>query len=78
MPIAATSSVLRRPTQKARPKVDVLGGIVDQRLADVEAGGVVPEAEAGGDVGAREILRRIIGGAVAERGDDDDERRLQR
>ena len=34
--------------------------IGDQRLADVEAGGVVPEAEAGGDLGAREILARVV------------------
>ena len=33
--------------------------IGDQRLADVEAGGVVPEAKAGGDVGARQVLRGV-------------------
>ena len=32
--------------------------IGDQRLADVEAGGLVPEAEAGGDVGALRDCRR--------------------
>ena len=37
--------------------------IGDQRLADVEAGRIVPEAEAGGDVGAREVMRRVDEGA---------------
>ena len=43
--------------------------IRDQRLADIEAGGVVPEAEAGSDVGAREILRHVEDGAVGKAGD---------
>ena len=54
------------------------GGIADQRLADVEAGGIVPEAEAGGDMRARQILRRIEDGAVRQRGDENDEADLNR
>jgi hypothetical protein len=57
MPRPATSSVLQRPTQK------------DQRLADVEAGSLVPKAEAGRDVRALEVYNRVTGGAVHEQND---------
>ena len=43
--------------------------IFDQRLADVEAGGLVPEAEAGGDLRPCEIVDRVAGGAVDEEAD---------
>ena len=46
--------------------------IGDQRLADIEAGGVVPEAEAGSDVGAGQILHRVEDRPVGETGDDDE------
>src|SRR4029077_1120730 len=52
--------------------------IGNQRLADVEAGGVVPEAEAGGDVSAREIVRRVVRGRVDEAADQNDEADLDR
>ena len=67
-----------KPTQNARPNVDVLDEYVDQRLADVEAGGIVPEAEAMGDIGVRQVLRGVVGGGDGETDDDDDQRRLQR
>ena len=43
--------------------------IVDQRLADVEAGGVVPEAEAGGDLGARQIVGGVVDRAPGQEHD---------
>ena len=42
----------------------------DQRLADVEAGGGVPEAEAGGDVGAVEMIDGVADRAVDQEGND--------
>ena len=35
------------------------GAVVDQVLADIEAGGVVPEAETRGDLGARQVFDRV-------------------
>ena len=43
--------------------------ILDQRLADIEAGGVVPESESGRDVRAREIFDRVAGCAIDQKGD---------
>ena len=45
----------------------------DQRLADVEAGRVVEEAEAGGDLGPLQVLDGVRRGHVEQEDDDDDE-----
>jgi hypothetical protein len=39
--------------------------IVDQRLADIEAGGVVPKAEARRDVSIRQILRYVVNRGIS-------------
>ena len=90
MPIVKPSTVARtmpmRGDQKRVEKADPegtaecrgTGGIVDQRLADVEAGGVVPEAESRGDMGIGEVLRRVMNRGIGNAADDDDEPDLQR
>ena len=45
--------------------------ISDQRLADVEAGGIVPEAEAGSDMRLRQVLHRVVDRAIGDDADDD-------
>ena len=54
------------------------GRIGDQRLADIEAGGVIPKTESRGDVGAREVLRRVEHRGVSEAANDEDDRDLKR
>src|SRR5262249_59642825 len=44
--------------------------VFDQTLADVEAGGVVPEAESRRDLRAPQILDRIGDGAISEKSND--------
>src|SRR5205814_6041158 len=52
--------------------------IGDQRLADIEAGSVVPKPKAGRDAGFGEIIGGIDGGGVDEPADHENERHLQR
>ena len=52
------------------------GRILDQRLGDVEARGVVPEAEARGDLGAGEIVCGVGDRAPGEERDDKAQHRL--
>ena len=70
MPMTATRSVLRRPTSMARLNGRI-GRVRDQALADVEAGAAPQEAEAGGDVGALQVLDRV----ADDPPDEDDEPR---
>ena len=49
---------VEQPNPEGAP-VGGRGAVVDQVLADIEAGGVVPEAETRGDLGARQILDRV-------------------
>ena len=52
--------------------------IRDQRLADVEAGDIVPEAEARRDMGGGKVARGIDAGGIEQTDDDNDQRDLQR
>ena len=75
MPSAATSSVL----MQADPECAAIGRcrlILDQRLADVEAGGVLPEAEAGRDLGARQVLGGVVDRAPGQEHDHRAQHRL--
>jgi hypothetical protein len=53
-----------------------LGGVLDQRLADIEAGGIEPEAEAGRDFSAFQIGDGVAGGEVEKQADNRDKRDL--
>ena len=53
-----------------------LRAVGDQRLADIEAGGVEPEAEAGRDLGALQIGDGVAGGGVDKESDNRDKRDL--
>ncbi len=50
--------------------------IFDQRLTDVEAGGLVPESEAGCDLRPRQVVDCVAGGAVDEQRDHGAENKL--
>ena len=53
--------------------------IGDQRLADIEAGGIVPEAETARRYGlARRFCAALIDGGIGKAADDDDQHGLQR
>ena len=73
-----TRSVLSKPTQNARPNVDVLAEYGNQRLADVESGGVVPEAESCGDMSVGKVLRGIVGRGAGNADDQSNKCRLKR
>ncbi len=53
-----------------------LGVVVDQRLVDVEAGGVVPELEAQRDASDPHVLGDVAGRLVKQETDDRDQRHL--
>ena len=52
-------------------------GVVDQRLRDVEAGGRIPEAEAGSDVLPLQIGRRVGDDHPEQGGERDNENDLE-
>ena len=76
MPIAATRRVLRRPTQKARPKVEACGVVIDQCLADVEPGSGFPEIEAGCHLCTCKIFHGIVDRTIGQKPDGKTKRRL--
>ncbi len=68
-----------RGVEKPNPERLAIGrqrGIGDERLVDVEAGGLVPEAEARRNAARRHIDIGVVGGGADERGEDKDEQRL--
>ncbi len=67
---------IEQPDPEGAPVSGAARGIFDQRLADIEAGGVFPEPEAGCDVRARKIFDRVAGGAIDQKADGRAEREL--
>ena len=75
--VPATNSVLSRRKLNSASERRRARRIGNQRLAGVEAGGV-PEPRQLGDIGARQVLRSIVGGGDRKSDDDDEQHCLQR
>ena len=61
MPIADDQQRVEQADEEGAAVGRAGGGERDQRLADVEAGGVLEEAEAGGDLRAPQVVDRVRG-----------------